>query len=243
MPLRNKIAVVAIKSVESPVMEGVTRVAAPLREQVVASLTQAILNHRLGPGDRLVERELIESLGVSRTTIREAIRELASHGLVTVQPQRGAIVAAASFEDAGDLYEIRRSLETLAVRRFIDRTSDEQVDRLAVAVLELQAVATSDADPAAIMGSRDRFYAALFEGMGSPIMQQMIESIQARVRILCASSLSESGRSEAAAAELHGVVEAIRQRDAVTAVVLMSTHIECAAAATLRTLDPSSATR
>jgi DNA-binding GntR family transcriptional regulator len=87
------------------------RVAAPLREQVVTLVRDAILGFRLQPGQRLVERELVEQLGVSRATVREVLRQLAVEGLVTVVPQRGAIVTALSPDDAADLYEMRASLE------------------------------------------------------------------------------------------------------------------------------------
>src|SRR4051812_46590318 len=80
--------------------EPMGRIAAPLREQVIAALRQAILDFHLKPGQRLVERELIEQLGVSRTTVREALRELTSEGLVTVVPQKGAVVATPTLEDA-----------------------------------------------------------------------------------------------------------------------------------------------
>ena len=71
----------------------VGKAAAPLRERVIATLREAILDFELRPGQRLIERELIERLGVSRTTVRESLRELDSEGLVTVVPQRGAVVA------------------------------------------------------------------------------------------------------------------------------------------------------
>src|ERR687891_466384 len=74
----------------------VARVAAPLREQVLDLLRREIVEMRLRPGQRLVERELIQRIGVSRTTIREALRELAAEGLVTTIPQKGAIVAGPS---------------------------------------------------------------------------------------------------------------------------------------------------
>jgi DNA-binding GntR family transcriptional regulator len=67
---------------------GVQRVAAPLREQVLDLLRQAIVEHRLKPGQRLIERELVEQIGVSRTTIREVLRQLAAEGLVATIPQR-----------------------------------------------------------------------------------------------------------------------------------------------------------
>src|ERR671930_1642149 len=92
----------------------VGRVAAPLREQVLDVLRQAILDFRFKPGQRLIERELIEQIGVSLTTVREVLRQLAAEGLVTTIPQKGAIVASPSRADAEDLYEVRAALEALA---------------------------------------------------------------------------------------------------------------------------------
>tara|TARA_R110002020_G_scaffold65413_17_gene172821 strand:+ start:1695 stop:2387 length:693 start_codon:yes stop_codon:yes gene_type:complete len=212
------------------------RAGVPLREQVIASLTEAILNHRLLPGERLVERELIEQLGVSRTTVREAIRSLASDGLVVVLPQRGAAVASASAADARALYDARAALEALVIERFVTHASLPQMDRLTVAAFELGEVVESTDDTRSILAARDRFYAALFGGAGSPVLQQLVETVQARVRALCASSLSEEGRSHAAAEELRAVVTAVRGRDTDLAIALMRDHIQLAAAATLRTL-------
>src|ERR1700730_10311746 len=89
----------------------VERVAAPLRDQVLDGLRQAIVEQRLPPGQRLIERELVEQIGVSRTTIREVLRQLTAEGLVTTIPQKGAVVAAPSPEEAADLYEVRAALE------------------------------------------------------------------------------------------------------------------------------------
>jgi DNA-binding GntR family transcriptional regulator len=88
----------------------VARVAAPLREQVLDLLRREIVEMRLRPGQRLVERELIQRIGVSRTTIREALRELAAEGLVTTIPQKGAIVAVPSWRGAEEVYEVRALL-------------------------------------------------------------------------------------------------------------------------------------
>src|ERR1700710_1658654 len=125
---------------ESWTAEPMGRIAAPLREQVIAALRQAILDFQLKPGQRLVERELIEQLGVSRTTVREALRELTSEGLVTVVPQRGAIVSAPSLEEAIDLYEVRAALESLVVQHFVERASDDEVQQLVATVDNLEIV-------------------------------------------------------------------------------------------------------
>jgi DNA-binding GntR family transcriptional regulator len=217
------------------------RVAAPLREQVIAALRQAILDFQLKPGQRLVERELIEQLGVSRTTIREALRELTSEGLVTVVPQRGAMVTAPSLDDAVDLYEVRASLESLVVRRFVERATDDEVTRLHDTVEDLAVLASETDDIRAILAAKDRFYAVLIAGAGSSALQQLLEGIQARVQVLRATSLSEAGRTPEVVRELRAVVEAITARDAERASRLCAEHVHAAAATALSSLRQAEA--
>jgi DNA-binding GntR family transcriptional regulator len=212
----------------------VGRVAAPLREQVVTLVRDAILGFRLQPGQRLVERELVEQLGVSRATVREVLRELAVEGLVTVVPQRGAIVTALSPDEAADLYEMRASLEALAVRRFVQRATPEQVAALRAAVGEIER--TAESDPQDQLPAKDRFYDVLFTGSNSAPLQQTLAGLQARVRLLRATSLSEPGRPQQAAAELRAVVDAVEAGDADAAAAACARHIENAARTALARL-------
>jgi DNA-binding GntR family transcriptional regulator len=211
------------------------RVAAPLREQVVTVVRDAILGFRLEPGQRLVERELVEQLGVSRATVREVLRQLAAEGLVTVVPQRGAIVTALSADDAADLYEMRASLEALAVQRFVQRAAPEQVVDLRAAVSEIERTA-DDGDPQEQLRAKDRFYEVLFRGSGSEPLQQTLAGLQARVRLLRATSLSEPGRPREAAAELRAVVDAVEAGDAERAAAACSLHLQNAARTALARL-------
>lgn len=215
----------------------VGRVAAPLREQVVTLVRDAILGFRLQPGQRLVERELVEQLGISRPTVREVLRQLAVEGLVTVVPQRGAIVTALSPDDAADLFEMRASLEALAVRRFVQRATPEHVAALRAAVDEIERTARS-AEPQDQLRAKDRFYDVLFTGSGSAPLQQTVAGLQARVRLLRATSLSEPGRPQQAAAELRAVVDAVEAGDADAAAVACTRHIENAARTALARLTP-----
>ncbi|WP_396658336.1 GntR family transcriptional regulator [Microbacterium sp.] len=219
---------------ESWSVEPVGRVAAPLREQVIQALRQAILDFKLQPGQRLVERELMEQLGVSRTTVREALRELTSEGLVTVVPQRGAVVATPDPDDAVDLYEVRAGLESLVVQRFVERASDQQVRRLEAAVQGFEDASIRTADIRTILAAKDQFYVVLIEGAGSAVLQQLLEGIQARVQILRATSLSEEGRTFAAVRELRGIVEAIAARDAPLAAQRTTEHIRAASVSALQ---------
>jgi DNA-binding GntR family transcriptional regulator len=213
---------------ESWTAEPVGRIAAPLREQVITALRQAILDFNLKPGQRLVERELIEQLGVSRTTIREALRELTSEGLVTVVPQKGAVVATPTLDDAIDLYEVRAALESLVVQRFVERASESQVERLRAAVDRFHDASIRTADIRQILAAKDLFYDVLIEGAASAALQQLLEGIQARVQVLRATSLSEDGRTFAAVRELRAVVDAIAARDAPLAARLTTEHIRAA---------------
>ena len=217
----------------------VDRVAAPLREQVIAALRTAILDFQLRPGQRLVERELIEQLGVSRTTIREALRELTSEGLVTVVPQRGAIVAAPSLAEAEDLYEIRAVLESLLVERFVERATDEQIGRMVQSVEEFARITEGTTDIRVTLDAKDGFYEALIEGAASPVLTNIIESLQARVRLLRATSMGEPGRSTEVTAELRLVAEAAERRDAAGASLACAQHVRNAAKTALKHLRAS----
>jgi len=221
---------------ESWTAEPMGRVAAPLREQVISALRQAIRDFQLKPGQRLVERELIEQLGVSRTTIREALRELTSEGLVTVVPQRGAIVSTPSLDDATDLYEVRASLESLVVQRFVERATDDEVRRLEGTIDHLAEVSAQTEDVREILAAKDTFYTVLIAGARSAALQGLLEAIQGRVQVLRATSLSEHGRSGQVVVELRAVVAAIAARDAELASRLCAEHVRTAAITALHSL-------
>ena len=129
----------------------VGRVAAPLRSQALVVLRQAILDFHYEPGRRLVERELMADLAVSRTTIREVLRELEAEGLVTSVPRRGMIVASPSLQEAREVYEVRHALEELAMRAFIERASDAQVAGLRVAPDAFERAAGGGGDLGALL--------------------------------------------------------------------------------------------
>ena len=102
----------------------------PLRDVVFKTLRQAILKGELEPGERLMEIQLAERLGVSRTPIREAIRKLELEGLVLMIPRKGAEVARISESNLRDVLEVRRSLEELAIDLACQRMTGEELDAL-----------------------------------------------------------------------------------------------------------------
>lgn len=210
----------------------------PLREQVVASMRADIVAFRLRPGQRLVERELVERYGVSRTTVREAIRELSADGLVTVFPQRGAVVSAPSAQDAVDLYEIRAFLESRLVQRFVRRADPAHRKELGRIVRELRRASASESEEtASFLTIKARFYAVLASGADSDVLAQMLTSIQARVTVLRATSLAVPGRAAQSSAELQAVLEAVLANDEHRAFELMDLHVRAAGRTALGALQ------
>jgi DNA-binding transcriptional regulator YhcF (GntR family) len=99
-----------------------------VRDRAVDALRQAILDGVLEPGRRLTERELTGLTGMSRTFVREALRRLQAEGLVEQSPSRGLRVTLPTAEETEHIYEIRAELEQLAVRLFVGRASQPEVD-------------------------------------------------------------------------------------------------------------------
>lgn len=215
----------------------VERSAAPIRQQVLKALREAILEFHYRPGQRLIERELIEETGVSRSTIREVLRELDGEGLVTTVPQKGTIVVVPTVEQAAEIYEVRGALEELAVRCFVERAGDDQVARLREICGRFSAAADSESDTGALLATKDELYEVLLDGAGNQVIRSVLEGLQARVRILRAASLSNSGRVGQAAAEIADIVAAAEQRDAEAAVAACRTHLERAAASGMEGLE------
>ncbi|MBV9716004.1 MAG: GntR family transcriptional regulator [Solirubrobacterales bacterium] len=208
----------------------VGRVAAPLREQVLDVLRQAILDFRLKPGQRLIERELIEQTGVSRTTIREVLRQLAAEGLVTTIPQKGAIVVVPSAQEAADLYEVRAALEALAGRRFVRHASDEQVKRLRKSFKDFERLAKRrEPDIQAMLAAKDEFYDVLLEGAGNTAIRETLDSLRARVRFMRATSLSQPNRTAGTVEEIRAIVAAAEARDEAATAAACEHHVNQAA--------------
>lgn len=215
------------------------RVAAPLRDQVLDVVRQGILDFRLRPGQRLIERELMEQLGVSRATVREVIARLASEGLVTNIPQRGAIVTVLSEEEAADIYEMRVALEGLAAHRFIERATPQKVAELRAALEGYVAAAPAQGDNLDRLRAKDAFYKVLFEGAASEPLTQMLTMLQSRVRLLRWTSLSVPGRAEETVAEMRAIVDAIEAKDPEAAAEACARHVRKAAATALARIAES----
>ncbi|MGW7545277.1 GntR family transcriptional regulator [Streptomyces sp. NPDC054770] len=182
--------------------------AAPSRFRLAAAIRAAISEGTLQPGERVNERELCETYGVSRTTVRETLRQLEAEGFLTLEPHRGAVVATMSYTQAEALFEVREALESLACGLFAAR-GDLAHKRKLSETLQVTEGAMQDGTLDAVLEAKDRFYDALLEGAGNPELTTSLRLLHARIRILRRYSLSAPGRHERSLAELSDICRAI----------------------------------
>ena len=208
----------------------VSRTRETLREKTALRLRESILNQFFEPGERLIERELCELTGVSRTSVREALRQLESEGLIETIPNRGPVVTALSLDDAMRIYEVREALEGLAARLFVERASDELVEALAVAGEDMISAALGG-NTRAVPAKLDAFYGILFEGCGNPIAASLIRTLRARMhylRVTTAHRESES-HTRAAVRNFRRIIAAVKKRDAQAAASACTAQVRHAA--------------
>jgi DNA-binding GntR family transcriptional regulator len=187
-----------------------------LRQQVIERLRDAVISGSLSPGQRLTERELTDSLGVSRTVVREALRQLEAEGLIEVIPNRGPVVRALTAAEAKDIYRIRAVLQGLAAWEFVENASEEQHAALRRA-LEAVIAAYDARDAERTVATKTEFYECLYAGAASETLSSMLAMLRARMwrwRTLgLAHPLRSEERSHESIENLRAIVDAISRRD------------------------------
>lgn len=214
----------------------VVRIAAPLRHSVTESIRNAIAAGRFKAGERLPERELCEMTGVSRTLVREALRQLESEGLIKVLPHRGPIVAGLTPKEAEGIYQVRRELEGLACQLFAEVAGDAERAELRESFRQLRN-AFQNEDPVVRLDAKNRFYASLVEGCGNGAIGQTLRMLNSRVMVLRATSLQAPGRARQSLKELNGLMEALMAGNGKAARKAAMEHVDRAAQAALNILE------
>jgi DNA-binding GntR family transcriptional regulator len=217
----------------------IERIAAPLRQQVLEELRRAIIDGELAPGTRLIERDLCERLKVSRTVIRESLRQLESEGLVGMIANRGPVVRSLGMAEARELYAIRAVLEGLAARIFAEQATAAQIERLKNSVADIESAYRAQ-NPKMVIGAKGRFYAVLFEAAHGEVLGAMLATLNARISRWRVLGLTHPGRSPERSAQsvaaLRALVAAIAARDPVSAEQLARDAAANAAAEVFRLL-------
>ncbi|MBQ6495830.1 MAG: GntR family transcriptional regulator [Firmicutes bacterium] len=197
----------------------------PLREMVYEELKMQILTGAIIPGTRMMEVELAEEMGVSRTPIREAIRKLEKEGLVTIEPRRGAYASMISTEDMVEILEVRQDLEGLAAFFAADRMPEDK--------LKILREVSNQYNDAVKRGSMEdmiafdtKFHRTIVDSCHNKILVQMIEQLQELVLRFRYIYYDNFRRAENMPEEHEAIIKAIESGDAKEARYAADIHIE-----------------
>lgn len=199
----------------------------PLREVVFENIRKAIIEGVLKPGERLMEIQLSEQLGVSRTPVREAIRMLELEGLVVMLPRKGAYVANISKKDLMDILEVRVGLEGLAAYCATDRMTKDHIKKLETISKELEeAVYKNDVET--MLTKDEEFHTLIFEATGNKRLISMMINIWETVYRFRLMYMSDYSSAVNIVDEHKKIIEAFKKGKANLAEKLAKEHIELA---------------
>ena len=196
----------------------------PLRELVFTTLRQAILKGELQPGERLMEIQLAEKMGVSRTPIREAIRKLAAEGLVTMIPRKGAIVAGISEKMLKDVLRVRMTLEKMAYECAFESITDTAIEKLLSAESDFEA-AVEAGDLVAIAEADEKFHFIIYDAAGNDKLLEILTNLKENMyRYRMEHAKNRAIRSELIE-DHRAIVKTLAERDADNGLKLVEKHI------------------
>ncbi len=197
----------------------------PLRDVVYKTLRDAILKGELKPGRRLMEIQLAEDLGVSRTPVREAIRMLEKEGLAVIYPRRGAQVANMSIKDLKDVIEIRKALDVLAVTKACDNADEEVIKRLTQELEEFKG-ALSGENLRRIVELDESFHNVIYECANNPKLTAAIVSLREQMYRYRFEYIKKKSMLTTLLAEHENILNGIRNCDKEYVIKIMNQHLD-----------------
>lgn len=197
----------------------------PLRDVVFNTLRQAILRGELQPGERLMEIQLANKLGVSRTPIREAIRKLELEGLVLMIPRRGAEVAQITEKSLRDVLEVRRALEELAVQLACLRMTEEGIVELKQAAAEFEHV-LGDEDITVVAEADVAFHDVIYMATDNQRLISLLNNFREQMYRYRVEYLKKTEFHEKLLKEHQEIIAAIENGEQERATRVTSRHIE-----------------
>lgn len=200
-------------------VSGVSRI--PLSEQVYRNLVDSIANGSIPPGTELKEQHLAKQMNVSATPVREAIRRLASDGLVDIIPYHGAVVRALDQQEISDAYACREALEHLAVTECIQNLDEQDIQNL-YDLIERYRQASDSTD---IFTASQQFDSYLYSLAGNQILRNLLDMLKGIISRDRKYSSSNVERRHAIYEEHKLIIQALEARDVAAAQQAISTHI------------------
>lgn len=190
---------------------------------IVKALTKAIVEHRLLPGSKLVEQKLADHFGVSRTLVRQALLQLSQHQLVSLEPARGAFVAAPSVDEARQVFAVRKMLESEMVRAFVQIVDDEKIAVLREHVAQ-ERIAIEQEDAPGRTELLGDFHVRMAELMENEVLAQLLSQLISRCSLITLMYQTSSAAANSNDDHVQ-IVNALAQKNEVLAVQLMQEHL------------------
>lgn len=197
----------------------------PLRDVVFKTLRQAILRGELKPGERLMEIQLANKLGVSRTPIREAIRKLELEGLVLMIPRKGAEVAEIREKGLRDVLEVRKALEELSVQLACDRITPEQLGELEEAAERFRKALKSE-DVTEIAQADVRFHDVIYQAADNQRLMQLLNNLGEQMYRYRVEYLKNAAVYGQLIEEHEEIIRHIKRHEKEMAVKIVCEHID-----------------
>lgn len=197
----------------------------PLRTEVANLLRKHILNGDIQSGERLIEVEIAQQLGVSRMPVREALRVLESEGLIKQIPRKGIVVSEYTEDDIIEYYTIREALEICAIKIVIDKITKDEIDELKMYCSNaVKAHRENDTDKVCFWTSK--FNERIYDSCGMPRLKEQISSTQKYLRTFRMVSFREPNRTEKALAEHLEIIQLVESKNIEGAVKATSAHLK-----------------
>ena len=196
----------------------------PLRDVVFNTLRQAILRGEMEPGERLMEIQLAQKLGVSRTPIREAIRKLELEGLVIMIPRKGAEVAHITEKDMKDVLEVRSTLEELVVELAIKNVTDEKIEELNCSN-KVDESANESKDALNIVEADVKFHDILYSMTNNARLIQIINNLREQMYRYRLEYVKDARTHSIIISEHNDIIKQIRDKNVPVAKTVIHQHI------------------
>ncbi|MDH7479328.1 MAG: GntR family transcriptional regulator [Syntrophomonadaceae bacterium] len=196
----------------------------PLHGIVLEILREAIVSGLLRPGEKLMEAQLAEEMGISRTPVREAIRKLELEGFVNMIPRKGACVAEYSEKDIVDTFRIRLALERLAVELAVGNITSGELEELK-RVLEDEERSIEGLNLEAMVEKDAEFHEVIYRAGGNPRLLQIMENLRGQISRFRFVSLGGRGRGREVLVEHGRIYEALKQRNLELVLECIEEHI------------------
>lgn len=205
-----------------------------IQSLAVERLRSLIVTGDFAPGAKLVEADLCQLLGISRPSLREALRTLEGERLVTIVPNRGPHVSMLTWEEAEQIYQVRCVLEGEAARVAAERASARDIAVMESALVDFDASLAKDDRENEVEATR-RFYEGLLAAAGNKIVEEILMSLLARISMLRARSMSAPGRAVKSSAEMWKILKFVKAKDPQAARAAAAKHVQeaCSSAKTV----------